>query len=191
MIVGVDEVGRGSLAGPLCVGAVAFSEEQTIPGLKDSKLLTAPQRKKLALLIKQQATAAALGWASAQEIDKLGLTSALRLATARALAGITIDYEQLILDGKLSFSDDPRATTLPRADALVPAVSAASIIAKVARDTYMGVMNRLYINYQFAKHVGYGTALHRQLLQQHGPSPLHRHSFTPVREVLKLTTTET
>lgn len=186
MIVGVDEVGRGSLAGPLCVGAVAFDHGQTIDGVKDSKLLSRQQRQRLALLIKQHAPAVALGWASSQEIDTVGLTAALRLAASRALAGIMIDHTEIILDGKLPFSDDPRVRTLPKADALVPAVSAASIIAKVARDTYMHLMDVRYARYQFAQHVGYGTALHRSLLQQYGPSPLHRRSFGPVKALLEM-----
>lgn len=184
MIVGVDEVGRGCWAGPMCVGAVAFDDALTIDGLKDSKLLSAKQRKNITMRIKQQASAIGLGWVSATEIDRLGLTAALTLATTRALGQIVVDYDQLILDGATLFSDDPRAIALPKADSLVPAVSAAAVVAKVARDTYMQLLGPQFAKYHFVKHVGYGTLLHRQMLELYGPSAIHRRSFRPIKDML-------
>lgn len=184
IIVGVDEVGRGCLAGPLCVGAVALKDKQRFVGLKDSKLMTLLQRQKLSHQIKQKALAIGLGWASSTEIDELGMTGALKLATKRALDHIHIEYDRLVIDGNLRLSEDPRAEMIPKADATVQAVSAAAVVAKVARDRYMEQLDSLHPAYQFAKHKGYATALHRQMLQENGPSPMHRRSFKQVRELL-------
>lgn len=184
MIVGIDEVGRGCLAGPLCVGAVALKDRQKFKGLKDSKLMTQIQKGRLSLEIRQKAATIGIGWASADEIDYLGLTDALKLAAERALACIEIEFDQIIMDGSLMLIKDPRAKAIPKADSTVQAVSAAAVIAKVARDNYMKAFDAVHPGYEFAKHVGYGTALHRQLLQQNGPSPLHRKSFKPVAELL-------
>lgn len=179
--VGVDEVGRGCWAGPLVVGAVVL--ERPIDGLKDSKLLSRSRREKLDKIIRLEARAFGLGWVSPAEIDELGLTRAMTLAIRRALEQIKLDYDEIIIDGKYNFlTDNVKAKTMIKADQLVPAVSAASIIAKVARDNFMIELADKYKNYGFDSHVGYGTAIHRVALAEFGPCELHRLSFRPIKE---------
>lgn len=179
MIVGIDEVGRGCLAGPLCVAAVLLGDT-TIEGLTDSKLLSTKKRQIYAEQIKQQAASIGIGWVSAKDIDKIGLSRALKHAAKGALDQITAQYNQIIIDGTIKLVDDPKAVTMKKADLLISSVSAASIIAKVARDTYMNQVDNLFPNYGFARHVGYGTAAHLQALKTDGPSSLHRLSFAPL-----------
>ncbi len=182
--VGIDEVGRGCWAGPLVAGAVIL--DQPIKGLNDSKLLSKAQRGKLAATIEEQALAVGLGWVDAATIDDIGLTAAVRLAMQRALEQIRLPYEQIIIDGHFNFlADEPTAKAIIKADATVAAVSAASIVAKVARDRYMSDLGIEYAIYEFAKHVGYGTSLHLEKLRQHGVSDLHRRSYTPVAALLQ------
>lgn len=180
MTVGVDEVGRGCWAGPLVAGAVILGE--SIKGLKDSKLLTKKQREKLDAEIRVSALAYGLGWVSAEEIDRVGLTEAVRLAMERALACIELEYEQIIIDGNYNFfPDNPKCVALIDADNSVPAVSAASIIAKVARDRYMAEIARKYPGYGFEKHVGYGTTEHQLAIEANGLTELHRRCFKPIQ----------
>lgn len=179
MVVGIDEVGRGCWAGPLVVGAVLLGGTE-ISGLTDSKKLTAVQREQYAYQIRQHATAIGIGWISPKLIDVHGLSWALRTASQIAAAQIPEPYKEIIIDGTVKFIDDPRATTLKKADLLVPSVSAASIIAKVARDRYMYKMDAVFRDYGFRSHVGYGTAKHRQALQDFGATPIHRMSFAPL-----------
>lgn len=180
MLVGIDEVGRGCWAGPLVAAAVILGKP--IAGLKDSKKLTKLQRVRLAAVIYKRATAIGIGWVSSSELDKVGLTAAVRLAMERALALIEVPYERIIIDGNFNFlAKNPKTETLVRADAVVPVVSAASIVAKVARDQYMASLDARYAKYHFETHVGYGTTQHRELLVQHGISDLHRLSFKPIR----------
>ena len=181
MIVGIDEVGRGAWAGPLVVGAVLLGGAQ-IDGLTDSKKLTKRQRIALDKEIRQKATAIGLGWVSAKHIDQIGLSEALKLASRRALAHIRTDYKEIIIDGTIRLIEDPRVTLMKKADLLVPSVSAASIIAKVARDNYMMHSDDVFPGYSFAGHVGYGTAVHRQAIEEQGVSPLHRLSFAPLKK---------
>jgi len=182
-IVGIDEVGRGCWAGPVVAGAVLLDEP--IIGLKDSKLLTKARREAFASLIHEKAVAVGVGWVSPADVDKLGLTVAVALAMRRALAKVTGDYDEIIIDGSYNFlPGNPKVTTLVKADSLVPAVSAASIIAKVARDKYMAEAGKTYPQYQFEKHVGYGTALHHEMLKRHGVCALHRLSYKPVKELV-------
>jgi ribonuclease HII len=178
--VGIDEVGRGCWAGPLVAGAVIL--KSPIAGLRDSKKLSKLQRERLTASIYDQALAYGLGWVTPREIDSIGLTAAVRLAMQRAVADIQIEFDQIIIDGSFNFlADDKRSQTLIKADDLVPSVSAASIIAKVARDQYMaGSMHNLYPQYEFNKHVGYGTKLHSAALKKFGPSAIHRMSYKPV-----------
>ena len=182
--VGIDEVGRGCWAGPVVVGAVILSKK--IDGLKDSKLLRKKQREELAGIIEKDALAIGLGWVEAAEVDRIGLTGAVRLAMQRALERIEINYDEIIIDGHFNFlAENPKARTVVKADSSVPAVSAASIVAKVARDNYMASAAEKYPNYSFEKHVGYGTALHLERLKLHGISDLHRRSFKPVAALIQ------
>jgi ribonuclease HII len=190
LIVGVDEVGRGCLAGPVVAGAVILPEKfrrRKSWLLKDSKLLTRGQRDAADKGIRGVALAVGLGWADAGIIDQYGLTHATRLAMRQALEQIAMDYEQIIIDGHYNFlNHDPRSITLIKADSKVPAVSAASIVAKVARDNYMMEICQEYPDYGFDNHVGYGTRLHLERLKQYGVSTLHRRTFEPVRTLIEL-----
>lgn len=183
MVVGIDEVGRGCWAGPLVAGAVALG--QPIAGLKDSKQLSKMQRTRLALEVREKAFAIGVGWVSAREVDELGLTASVRLAMQRALALIDTPFDEIIIDGNLNFlATDPRAQAVVKADRSVPAVSAASIIAKVARDEWM--CSQAAVNfpaYGFEKHVGYGTKLHQEMLKIHGACVLHRQSYKPIQQL--------
>ena len=184
MILGIDEVGRGCWAGPLVVGAVVLPSSHAIQGLADSKRLSAQRRSQLAQEIYAKATAAETGWVSAEEVDTIGLADALRLATRRAVAHVRVPHSEIIIDGTVNFLSGtgkaPYVTTLKKADDLVQAVSAASIIAKVARDEYMQKVARSFPEYGFDTHVGYGTAKHRAALDQYGIMPEHWTSFAPV-----------
>lgn len=184
IILGIDEVGRGCWAGPMVAGAVILGVK--IDGLKDSKQLSKKARTVLAAQIQASATAFGIGWVSAEEIDKVGLTEANRLAVVRALDEISIPYDEIIIDGSVNFlADNKLAKAVIKADQTIPAVSAASIIAKVARDEYMSLMDQKYPGYQFADHVGYGTASHSQALDRLGICPLHRLSFKPVAKLAR------
>jgi len=180
MIVGIDEVGRGAWAGPLVVGAVLLGGA-SIEGLTDSKKLTKKQREVLDIEIRQKAIGIGIGWVSAKDIDLIGLSDALKLASRRALAHIRADYHEIIIDGTIALINDPRVTLMKKADLLVPSVSAASIVAKVARDNYMRHLDHVFPGYRFTGHVGYGTAAHRQAIAKLGVTPLHRLSFAPLQ----------
>lgn len=178
-VIGVDEVGRGAWAGPVCVGAVRLAVP--IAGLKDSKKLGKSQRERLALAIRQQAEVG-LGWATAREVDRHGLTMALGLAMERALLQFEGDAP-VLLDGSVNYLPARlNLTTMIKADDHEPAVSAASIVAKVARDQFMTIMSRKFQAYGFEQHVGYGTAFHREMISLLGPCLFHRQSFTPVAQ---------
>lgn len=182
--VGIDEVGRGSWAGPVVAGAVVLGTP--ILGLNDSKKLSKAQREILALEINRNARAVGLGWVDASEVDAIGLTAAVGLAMQRALEQINSNFDEIIIDGNLNyFPNDARAKAIIKADASVPAVSAASIVAKVARDSYMAnVAHQKYPEYAFDRHVGYGTSLHQQMLKLYGVTELHRKSYRPVQAIM-------
>lgn len=183
--MGIDEVGRGCWAGPLVAGAVLLSTD--IPGLKDSKKLTKLKREALVREITASDAVVGLGWVTPAEVDERGLTAAVQLAMARALGGITQEYDEVIIDGNVNFLVHLSKTrALIKADDTVPAVSAASIVAKVARDNYMAKLAQHYPGYGFGSHVGYGTALHLVGLQKLGVSDVHRKSFKPIRDLLQL-----
>lgn len=188
MIVGIDEVGRGPWAGPLVVGAVILGGVE-INGLTDSKKLTKKRREELDAIIRRDAAAYGLGWVEAHEIDTLGLALALQLACRRALDVVDtlgVAYHEIIIDGTVNLLQGTAkghyVATMKKADLLVPSVSAASIIAKVARDAYMAKQDMIYEGYMFGSHVGYGTAVHRKAIEMRGITPLHRLSFAPLRK---------
>lgn len=178
--IGIDEVGRGCWAGPLVAGAVILHAD--VPGLNDSKKLSKKRRDELSVLIHQNA-AVGLGWVTPAEVDQLGLTESVRLAMQRAvdkLAGH--DFQEIIIDGNYNFLPHLASSrAVIKADGSVPAVSAASIVAKVARDTYMEQLEEKYLPWQFSKHVGYGTAAHIAALKEFGLSDIHRLSYKPVK----------
>ena len=181
--VGIDEVGRGRWAGPLVAGAVMLSDP--IIGLRDSKKLSKKRREALSATVYEQAAAVGLGWVWPAEIDANGLTWAVRTAMERAIAKIAARYDEIIIDGNINyFAGNPKARAVIRADDTEPSVSAASIVAKVARDNYMAALGESYAGYDFASHVGYGTAAHRAALQLLGVSDIHRTSYKPIRALL-------
>ncbi len=188
-IVGIDEVGRGCWAGPLVAGAVVLPDGFVAPHdiswkLADSKVMKKLERSTADTEIRRVAAAFGLGWVSAGEVDSFGLTEAVRLAMRRALAGITdtVSHDEIIIDGNFNYlADNPKARAMVKADASVPAVSAASIIAKVARDAWMADQVTRFPGYGFESHVGYGTKQHLDALRKYGPCELHRRSYKPVR----------
>ena len=183
-ILGIDEVGRGPWAGPLVVGACVLGDAQ-IEGLTDSKKLTPKKREALAPIIQEKA-AVGLGWVSAEELDEIGLSAALCKACREAVKQIHVPFHEIVIDGTVNFlRDTPLAShvqVLKKADLLVPEVSAASIVAKVARDNYMYKLAEKYPGYGFEKHVGYGTAAHKAAIERLGICPEHRKSFRPVAQ---------
>lgn len=183
MILGIDEVGRGAWAGPMVVGAAVLGDAQ-IEGLTDSKKLTKRMRERLAIEIQQKAAGIGLGWVSARTIDEIGLSAALKLAARRAVAAVTCSYDEIIIDGTIRLVEGENVTLLKKADLLIPAVSAASIVAKVARDAYMARLDGIFSGYKFSGHVGYGTAAHLAALQKHGVLPIHRESFAPITALI-------
>jgi ribonuclease HII len=181
--VGIDEVGRGCWAGPLVAAAVLL--EKPIAGLRDSKKLTRQQRESLAAQIEIEALAVGIQWIWPATIDKIGLTESVRTAMTGALMEIQADYDEVVVDGNLNYlSFLPKTHSLIKADDIIPAVSAASIIAKVARDKYMEKLALELPNYGFDRHVGYGTAAHRAALQAHGVTSYHRKSYKPVQALM-------
>lgn len=184
-IVGIDEVGRGSWAGPLLV--VAARARLELPkGLADSKVLSKQKREELFELIKESCDLGE-GWVQPEEIDKLGITRALKLGVSRALMALgTLLDEEIIIDGLINYCpiEFINVKAIAKADATEGIVSAASIYAKVLRDRHMVRLSQLYPNYQFEKHVGYGTKLHHQLLMKYGVSQIHRRSYKPVKALL-------
>ena len=183
MRVGVDEVGRGCWAGPLVAAAVVLRDP--IEGLTDSKLLTRVQRLNLARLIRQRASKVGIGWVSASFVDEHGLTAATTEAMTLAVNSLQLEPTEIIVDGNLNYlSQLAGSQAVIKADLTHPEVSAASIVAKVARDNYMTELARMFPEYGFEQHVGYGTALHRQALAKHGACKLHRQSYKPVASLI-------
>lgn len=185
MILGIDEAGRGPWAGPLVVGAVVLGGAE-IEGLTDSKKLTKKRREALEPIIYEQAKAVGLGWVSAAELDEVGMSEALKLATIRAASSIACSYSEIIIDGTINFLSETGkgkfVKTMPKADLLIPSVSAASIVAKVARDRYMAEVGETHPEYGFGSHAGYGVAKHRAAIEKFGVTPEHRLSFAPLRK---------
>ena len=187
--IGIDEVGRGPWAGPLLVSAVALDMNKKYQGLADSKKLTKKRREKLAPYVKQVALGIGLGWVDVHELDRLGMTASLKLGAERAFKQLPVDVrnnaDQIIIDGNIRMLDDLRASTLVKADDKVQAVSAASIVAKVARDDYMAELDRTFPRYGFDKHAGYGTKAHMEALATMGViDGVHRTSFAPIKKLM-------
>ena len=186
LTAGVDEAGRGPLAGPVVAAAVILDPAQSIAGLADSKALTAARRESLAVEIRARSVAWALGWADAGEIDAVNILQATFLAMRRALAALASVPAHVIVDGNRCPSLDGLGLdctieAVVGGDARVASISAASILAKVARDAHMCELDARYPGYGFAGHKGYPTAAHVAALRQLGPSPVHRRSFAPVQ----------
>ena len=187
-IAGVDEAGRGPLAGPVVAAAVILHPDRPIAGLADSKVLTAATRARLSEAIRRSAVCFGIGWADPAEIDALNILEATFLAMRRAVLAMSLCPHRLLIDGnRLPRLEGLGAALSARAiiggDASEPCISAASILAKTARDRYMDEMDRVYPQYAFARHKGYATATHRRMLLAHGPCPLHRRSFAPVERL--------
>ena len=185
LIAGVDEAGRGPLAGSVVAAVVILDPRKPIIGLNDSKKLTESRREQLFVEIKDKALAYAIGEASCLEIDQINILQATLLAMQRALAQLTIVPDEILIDGNRC----PLCTLAPMraiigGDALIPAISAASILAKVTRDHQLLVLDQLYPNYGFAQHKGYPTAAHRAAIAEHGVLPVHRKSYAPVKRFL-------
>ena len=182
-LVGIDEVGRGSWAGPLVAAAVML--DKPIDGLKDSKLLSKSQREHFARLIIESGAIVGIGWCDVDTINNDGLTSAVTKAMSDALSKITAEYDEVVIDGSYNFLQNIKnVKVIPKADNLVPAVSAASIVAKVYRDKWMTELSKEFPAYGFEKHVGYGTKEHIEKLKANGPCSLHRVFYKPVKKLL-------
>ncbi len=185
LIAGVDEVGRGPLAGPVVAAAVILDPAHPIVGLADSKQLSPARRERLALEIRANALAWALGRAEVAEIDRLNIFQASLLAMRRAVEALSVTPDQVLADGKHCPPLACPCQAIVKGDASVPAISAASILAKVARDAELRVLHERYPHYDFARHKGYPTAAHREALRRFGPCPEHRRSFAPVAAALQ------
>lgn len=182
---GVDEAGRGPLAGPVVAAAVILDDLQPIKGLADSKVLTALRREKLYDEILAKALCCSIAQASVEEIDRLNILQATMLAMKRAVEGLRLRPVKVLVDGNRLPVLSMLAEAIVKGDALVPSISAASILAKVHRDRWCEQFHLEYPQYGFAGHKGYGTAEHLAALRQHGACPQHRKSFSPVAEVLR------
>lgn len=184
---GIDEAGRGPLAGPVVAAAVILRPGQDMTGVADSKALDHATRVRLAEVLRRDSLGYGLGWADPAEIDAINILQATFLAMRRAVLALAVAPDLLLVDGNRlpqlgGLGTGLAARAIIRGDATMAAISAASILAKTARDSYMNQMDALYPEYGFAKHKGYGTEAHRRALQRHGPCELHRRSFAPVRD---------
>jgi ribonuclease HII len=185
LVAGVDEVGRGPLAGPVVTAAVILDPDHPIDGLMDSKKLSESRREQLAELIKEYAIAWSLGRAEVEEIDDINILQATMLAMQRAVAGLSPTPDHVLVDGNRCPSLPCSAEAIIKGDGLIPAISAASIIAKVSRDQEMIEMDAKYPGYGLASHKGYPTKAHIEALTELGVTPIHRRSFAPVSLVIK------
>jgi len=185
LVAGVDEAGRGPLMGPVVAAAVILDDLHPIKGLADSKVLTALRRDKLYDEIRAKALCFSIAQASAAEIDEINILQATMLAMKRAVEGLRLKPAKVLVDGNRIPTLVIVAEAIVGGDALVPAISAASILAKVWRDRWCQEMDLAYPHYGFASHKGYGTAEHLAALRQHGACPEHRRTFSPVAQVLR------
>lgn len=176
-ICGIDEAGRGPLAGPVCAAAVILPERLDIPGLNDSKKLTDKKRRELFPIIEEQAVAFGLGWASQEEIDEINILQATFLAMSRAVEQLKIRPDLALVDGNRAPALDLPVETVVKGDSLSASIAASSVLAKVSRDDVMLRMAEEYPGYGFEVHKGYGTKAHYEALRKFGPSPIHRRTF--------------
>jgi ribonuclease HII len=184
LVAGVDEAGRGPLAGPVVAAAVILDDLHPIAGLADSKKLTAARREALFDEIRAKALCCSIAEASVEEIDRLNILQATLLAMRRAVLGLRLKPKMVLVDGNRLPTLDMPAEAIVKGDALVPAISAASILAKVHRDRWCVQVDAQFPQYGFAGHKGYGTAVHMAALREHGACIHHRRSFAPVARVL-------
>ena len=189
-MAGIDEAGRGPLAGPVVAAAVILRPGRTIEGVADSKMLRPEQRAALNIVIRRDALCFGIGWADRAEIDALNILQATFLAMRRALLAMPLTPDHVLVDGNRlphlgGMGKALTARAIVGGDASTPAISAASILAKAARDDYMIQMDTIYPAYSFADHKGYCTPAHQRLLELHGPCPLHRRTFAPVQDLLE------
>jgi ribonuclease HII len=184
LVCGVDEAGRGPLAGPVCAAAVIFDPEAAVAGLADSKTLSASRREVLAEEIRGRALAWAVAWATVEEIDTLNILQASLLAMRRAVEQLAVTPSEVLVDGNHCPSLKYPVKAIVKGDSKVPAISAASILAKTARDAEMLRLHLLYPYYGLDRHKGYPTAAHLAALVRHGVSDIHRRSYAPVRKLL-------
>jgi len=182
VVAGLDEVGMGPLAGPVVAGAVVLPWHARLPGIKDSKALTAQQRERLDVAIRRRAVAVSVAEVTSEEVDRIGLTRARCRAMVGALEGLAVEVEYLLIDAfDLPEAPLPQMAVI-KGDATCVSIMAASIVAKVHRDRAMIEFDSLYPGYGFAQHKGYATRSHREAVRQLGPSPIHRVSWAPFRE---------
>jgi ribonuclease HII len=186
LVCGVDEAGRGPLAGPVVAAAVILDPERPIPGLNDSKKLSEKKRVALAALIRERAIAWAVAEASVAEIDQINILQASLLAMQRAIAALSVKAESALIDGNRCPQLEIPAEAIIQGDGKIASIAAASILAKTVRDAGMLVLHAEYPQYGFDRHMGYPTAAHFKALEAHGVSPVHRRSFGPVARQLSL-----
>ena len=184
LVCGVDEAGRGPLAGPVSAAAVILDPDCPIAGLNDSKILTARRREQLAATIRESALAWAVAYAEVGEIDRLNILQATLLAMRRAVESLSVRPRQVLVDGLYCPGTGIPSRAIVKGDSRIAAISAASILAKTSRDALMLELHRQYPHYGFADHKGYPTAAHLAALREHGVSVVHRKSFRPVRDLL-------
>ena len=184
LVAGIDEAGRGPLAGPVIAAAVILDPARPVAGLRDSKQLSAARRECLFDQIMQQALACSLGRAEVDEIDRINILQATMLAMQRAVQGLPVLPDHALVDGNQCPTLACPVQAVVRGDQLVAAISAASILAKVTRDREMVALDRQYPDYGFARHKGYPSKLHIESLQRHGVTPHHRRSYAPVRRII-------
>ena len=186
LVCGIDEAGRGPLAGPVVAAAVILDPARPIPGLNDSKKLSEKKRLVLAELIRERAIAWAVAEASVEEIDRINILQASLLAMQRAVAGLAVRPISALVDGNRCPKLDIPAEAIIQGDGKIASIAAASILAKTVRDAGMRVLHAQYPQYGFDRHMGYPTAAHFKALEEHGASPVHRRSFGPVAKQLSL-----
>lgn len=185
LVCGVDEAGRGPLAGPVYAAAVILDPRRPIVGLADSKKLSERKRERLAVEIREKALAFGIAWASVEEIDRINILQATLLAMRRAVEALAVTPTEALIDGNRCPLLAIPARAIIGGDATEPAISAASILAKTARDADMRRIHEAFPQYGLDRHKGYDTALHRAALNLHGPASFHRKSFAPVRALLE------